>query len=75
MSTELGMRDVAFEVDDLRAAIDRVATDGNGRKTRLVMRVLPGLPSDAGFRSAGVPNAEPQRHTPRAEQGHHLTCR
>jgi hypothetical protein len=28
------MRDVAFEVDDLQAAIDRVAADGNGRKTR-----------------------------------------
>jgi hypothetical protein len=35
MSTELGMRDVAFEVDDLQAAIDRVAADGNGGKTRL----------------------------------------
>jgi len=37
---------VAFEVDHLQAAIDRVAADGNGRKTRLVMRVLPRLPSD-----------------------------
>jgi hypothetical protein len=46
--------DVAFEVDDLQAAIDRVAPGGNGRKTRLVMRVLPRLPSDyrLGFTGA-----------------------
>jgi catechol 2,3-dioxygenase-like lactoylglutathione lyase family enzyme len=31
MSTELGMRHVAFEVDDLQATADRVAADGNGR--------------------------------------------
>lgn len=30
MSTELGMRIVAFEVDDVQAAVDRVAADGNG---------------------------------------------
>lgn len=30
MSTERGMRNVAFEVDDLQAAVDRVAADGNG---------------------------------------------
>ena len=30
MSTELGMRNVAFEVDDLQAAVDRVGADGNG---------------------------------------------
>jgi hypothetical protein len=53
------MRDVAFEVDDLQAAIDRVAADGNGRKTRLVMRVLPRLPSDCRFSLGGVLNAEP----------------
>jgi catechol 2,3-dioxygenase-like lactoylglutathione lyase family enzyme len=28
MSTEIGLRNVAFEVDDLRAAVDRVAVDG-----------------------------------------------
>jgi hypothetical protein len=55
MSTELGIRDVAFEVDDLQAAIDRVAADGNGRKTRLVMRVLPRLPSDCRFSLGGRP--------------------
>jgi hypothetical protein len=43
------MGDLAFEVVDLQAAIDRVAADGNGRKTRLVMRVLPRLPSDCRF--------------------------
>jgi hypothetical protein len=59
MSTELGICDVAFEKDDLQAAIDRVAADGNGRETRLVMRVLPRLPSDCRFRSAGVLNAQP----------------
>ena len=30
VSTELGVRNVAFEVDDLQAAIDRVAQDGYG---------------------------------------------
>jgi predicted enzyme related to lactoylglutathione lyase len=30
MSTELGLRNVAFEVDDLQAAADRVAADGYG---------------------------------------------
>lgn len=30
MSTELGLRNVAFEVDDLRAAVDRLAEDGYG---------------------------------------------
>jgi catechol 2,3-dioxygenase-like lactoylglutathione lyase family enzyme len=30
MSTELGLRNVAFEVDDLQAAVDRVAADGYG---------------------------------------------
>jgi catechol 2,3-dioxygenase-like lactoylglutathione lyase family enzyme len=30
MSTELGLRNVAFEVDDLQAAADRVAADGDG---------------------------------------------
>lgn len=30
MSTELGIRNVAFEVDDLQAALDRVAADGYG---------------------------------------------
>jgi catechol 2,3-dioxygenase-like lactoylglutathione lyase family enzyme len=30
MSTQLGLRNVAFEVDDLRAAVDRVAADGYG---------------------------------------------
>jgi hypothetical protein len=28
MSTELGLRNVAFEVDDLRAAAGRLAADG-----------------------------------------------
>jgi hypothetical protein len=55
MSTELGMRDVAFEVDDLQAPIDRVAADGNGRKTTLVVRVLPRLPSDCRFSLGGRP--------------------
>src|SRR4051794_4869255 len=30
MSTELGLRNVAFEVDDLQAALDRLAADGYG---------------------------------------------
>ena len=30
MSTELGLRNVAFEVDDLQAALDRLAGDGYG---------------------------------------------
>ena len=30
MATELGLRNVAFEVDDLQAAVDRVAEDGYG---------------------------------------------
>jgi catechol 2,3-dioxygenase-like lactoylglutathione lyase family enzyme len=30
MSTELGLRNVAFQVDDLRAAVDRLAEDGYG---------------------------------------------
>ena len=30
MSTELGLRNVAFEVDDLQAAMDRLAADGYG---------------------------------------------
>ena len=30
MATELGLRNVAFEVDDLDAAVDRVRTDGYG---------------------------------------------
>jgi catechol 2,3-dioxygenase-like lactoylglutathione lyase family enzyme len=30
MSTELGLRNVAFEVDDLQAAVDGLATDGYG---------------------------------------------
>ena len=30
MSTELGLRNVAFEVDDLQAALDRPAADGYG---------------------------------------------
>jgi len=30
MSTELGLRNVAFEVDDLQAAVDRLAQDGYG---------------------------------------------
>ncbi len=30
MSTELGLRNVAFEVDDLQAAVDRLAEDGYG---------------------------------------------
>ena len=30
MSTELGLRNVAFEVDDLRAAVERLAADGYG---------------------------------------------
>lgn len=83
---------MAFEVDDLQAAVDRVAADGNGlvggigqyediwrtayvrgpegimcrqpsgsadatvnRKTRLLMRVLPKLPSDCRFSLSGRP--------------------
>jgi catechol 2,3-dioxygenase-like lactoylglutathione lyase family enzyme len=30
MSTELGLRSVAFEVDDLQTAVDRLAADGYG---------------------------------------------
>ena len=30
MSTELGLRNVAFEVDDLQAVVDRLAADGYG---------------------------------------------
>jgi catechol 2,3-dioxygenase-like lactoylglutathione lyase family enzyme len=30
MANELGLRNVAFEVDDLRAAVDQVAADGYG---------------------------------------------
>jgi catechol 2,3-dioxygenase-like lactoylglutathione lyase family enzyme len=30
MSTELGLRNVMFEVDDLQAIVDRLATDGYG---------------------------------------------
>jgi catechol 2,3-dioxygenase-like lactoylglutathione lyase family enzyme len=30
MSTELGLRNVCFEVDDLQAAVDRLAADGYG---------------------------------------------
>jgi catechol 2,3-dioxygenase-like lactoylglutathione lyase family enzyme len=30
MSTELGLRNVSFEVDDLQAAVDRLAGDGYG---------------------------------------------
>jgi catechol 2,3-dioxygenase-like lactoylglutathione lyase family enzyme len=30
MSTELGLRNVAFEVNDLQALVDRLATDGFG---------------------------------------------
>jgi catechol 2,3-dioxygenase-like lactoylglutathione lyase family enzyme len=30
MSTELGLRNVAFEVDDLQAAVDQLAVDGYG---------------------------------------------
>ena len=30
MANELGLRNVAYEVDDLQAAIDRLATDGYG---------------------------------------------
>jgi catechol 2,3-dioxygenase-like lactoylglutathione lyase family enzyme len=30
MANELGLRSVAFEVDDLRAAVDRLAVDGYG---------------------------------------------
>jgi len=30
MANELGLRNVAFEVDDLQATIDRLATDGYG---------------------------------------------
>jgi catechol 2,3-dioxygenase-like lactoylglutathione lyase family enzyme len=30
MSTELGLRTVMFEVDDLQAVVDRLATDGYG---------------------------------------------
>lgn len=28
MATELGLRNIAFEVDDLQAAVDQLATDG-----------------------------------------------
>jgi catechol 2,3-dioxygenase-like lactoylglutathione lyase family enzyme len=31
MANELGLRNVAFEVDDLQAATDRLAADGYGR--------------------------------------------
>jgi hypothetical protein len=64
MSTELGIRDVAFEVDDLQAAIDRVAADGNGRKTRLGMPVLPRLPSDCRFSLGGRPECRTPTGTP-----------
>ena len=30
MANELGLRSVAFEIDDLRAAVDRLAADGYG---------------------------------------------
>jgi catechol 2,3-dioxygenase-like lactoylglutathione lyase family enzyme len=30
MANELGLRSIAFEVDDLRAAVDRLAADGHG---------------------------------------------
>ena len=30
MANELGLRNVAFEVDDLRATLDRLAADGYG---------------------------------------------
>jgi catechol 2,3-dioxygenase-like lactoylglutathione lyase family enzyme len=30
MSTELGLRNVAFEVDDLQAAVDELAAEGYG---------------------------------------------
>jgi catechol 2,3-dioxygenase-like lactoylglutathione lyase family enzyme len=30
MSTELGLRNVAFEIDDLQATVDRLAADGYG---------------------------------------------
>jgi catechol 2,3-dioxygenase-like lactoylglutathione lyase family enzyme len=30
MSTELGLRNIAFEVDDLQAIVDRLAADGYG---------------------------------------------
>lgn len=30
MSTDIGLRNVAFEVDDLQAAVDRLATDSYG---------------------------------------------
>ena len=30
MANELGLRSVAFEVDDLQAAVDRLAADGYG---------------------------------------------
>ena len=30
MANELGLRNVAFEVDDLQAAVDRLAADGYG---------------------------------------------
>jgi hypothetical protein len=30
MANELGLRNVAFEVDDLHAAVDRLAADGYG---------------------------------------------
>jgi hypothetical protein len=29
MANELGLRNVAFEVDDLQAAVDRLAADGD----------------------------------------------
>jgi hypothetical protein len=49
MSTELGIRDVAFEVDDLQAAIDRV---------------LPRLPSDCRFSLGGRPECRIPTGTP-----------
>jgi hypothetical protein len=30
MATELGLRSVAFEVDDLQAIVERLAKDGHG---------------------------------------------
>lgn len=30
MSNELGLRNIAFEVDDLQAIVDRLAADGYG---------------------------------------------
>jgi catechol 2,3-dioxygenase-like lactoylglutathione lyase family enzyme len=30
MANELGLRSIAFEVDDLQAAVDRLAADGYG---------------------------------------------